>query len=497
MEAVNDESVSQFLAFTGCADPDVATHYLQASNGVLETAVGLFMDDSATGGVGGGGMNQSTTSSSGINNQSQVPSSLLGPGEVRAPDQTRTERLIDFGGMGGMSSANAASFMPPYMMDDSADHQTSWLMEDSGTATTNQDVRAQINRVADAAMNGVLNNNNNDDDGNEAESNTNTTNETDNNNNNNNEVKTLNDMFAPPTDIIHKAGGFQGARTAAKDSKRWLLVNIQRDAEFACHVLNRDVWRNDLVRNLIQSNFIFWQAWDSSAEGSVYVQRYNVQSYPHIAIIDPRTGRSMWKREGWTMMDPMTERDFAQAAADFCSLNTFDKPPSVNTVRKSKRNLEELSEQEQLEEAIRISQGYNASTANKDSDMTGDDDMDVKKPSSPPKEEKEETAAAATSSQVNPFHEEILGIEIGEEPSEGGARVLIRLPDGSRVKRKFKEDDSVKVIYAFVAQSNEEAKGGKEFELCYGFPPSDLISKADCTIKECSLNGESITTRWK
>lgn len=117
--------------------------------------------------------------------------------------------------------------------------------------------------------------------------------------------------------------------------------------------------------------------------------------------------------------------------------------------------MEELSEQEQLEEAIRISQGYNASTANKDSDMTGDDDTNVKKPSSSssPKEEKEKEETAATSSQVNPFHEEILGIEIGEEPSEGGARVLIRLPDGSRVKRKFKEDDSVKVIYAFVAVS--------------------------------------------
>lgn len=134
-------------------------------------------------------------------------------------------------------------------------------------------------------------------------------------------------------------------------------------------------------------------------------------------------------------------------------MNTFDKPPSVNTVRKSKRNLEELSEQEQLEEAIRISQGYNASTANKDSDMTGDDDTNVKKPSSSSSPKEKEETAAATSSQVNPFHEEILGIEIGEEPSEGGARVLIRLPDGSRVKRKFKEDDSVKVIYAFVAVS--------------------------------------------
>lgn len=45
----------------------------------------------------------------------------------------------------------------------------------------------------------------------------------------------------------------------AKDTKRWLLVNIQRDAEFSSHALNRDVWRDELVDNLIREGFIFWQ----------------------------------------------------------------------------------------------------------------------------------------------------------------------------------------------------------------------------------------------
>jgi hypothetical protein len=69
----------------------------------------------------------------------------------------------------------------------------------------------------------------------------------------------LSDMFAPPVHLIHRAGGFQGARAMAKDTKRWLLINIQRDAEFACHALNRDVWRDELIENLIREGFIFWQ----------------------------------------------------------------------------------------------------------------------------------------------------------------------------------------------------------------------------------------------
>jgi hypothetical protein len=70
----------------------------------------------------------------------------------------------------------------------------------------------------------------------------------------------LSTMFAPPTHLMHRAGGFLGARNFAKDARRWLLVNIQSDADFACHALNRDVWRDELVENLVREGFILWQA---------------------------------------------------------------------------------------------------------------------------------------------------------------------------------------------------------------------------------------------
>ena len=199
----------------------------------------------------------------------------------------------------------------------------------------------------------------------------------------------LGDMFSPPIHLIHKGGGFQGARAVAKDSKRWLLVNIQKDSEFSSHALNRDVWRDDLVENLIREGFIFFQTvrtdsvvlivlllllWyvqglslthsltlsslfaqmDTTTEGRTFCERYQVHDYPHVSIIDPRTGRLMWRREGWTQERPLTKEDFAEMAMDFCSRHSLDNPPSASHKRKSRSESEEpasLKREESVEYA--------------------------------------------------------------------------------------------------------------------------------------------------
>ena len=96
------------------------------------------------------------------------------------------------------------------------------------------------------------------------------------------------------------------------------------------------------------------------------------------------------------------------------------------------------------------------------------------------------------------FGQEILTLELGEEPTTGDiARVKIMMPDGTRLVRKFAGDSPVKLIYAFVAQSNDDAKGGKAFELKAKFPPVDLFANIDDGIKSCGLNGEAINVIWK
>jgi len=91
--------------------------------------------------------------------------------------------------------------------------------------------------------------------------------------------------------------------------------------------------------------------------------------------------------------------------------------------------------------------------------------------------------------------EEILTMAIGVEPPSGDniVRVQIKMPTGKRLVRKFKGDDQVKLIYAFVAQSNDEIRAGSGFKLLAKFPPVDLFASIDNSIKYCGLHGEAIT----
>jgi hypothetical protein len=213
--SANDELVSQFLAFTGSADPSSATSYLEMSGGNLETAVSLFLEHQQ----GGGGGNDAAANSF--------------ADDIRAPDETRTMRLMD---------DHTLHHQDPTFQLMNAMMEEQFAQTAFGSSRRMTDVRAAVNAAA-AAYDEKDDMDTDDDD----------------------EVQiiqpppNLTDMFAPPDHLLHKAGGFQGARTMAKDSKRWLLVNIQKDDEFACHALNRDVWRDELVENLIREGFIFWQ----------------------------------------------------------------------------------------------------------------------------------------------------------------------------------------------------------------------------------------------
>mmetsp|Transcript_26621 Transcript_26621/g.37496 ORF Transcript_26621/g.37496 Transcript_26621/m.37496 type:complete len:511 (-) Transcript_26621:247-1779(-) len=505
----SDEMVSQFLAFTGSADPTNAASYLEMSGGNLETAVGLFMEHQ-TGGGGGGG---DAAAGAGLADPSLM-AAAASP-QVRAPDATRTMRLMDDTPMRHHPNAMLGAAMEEAVM-----------LSTAFAAPTN--ARAAVNTAAAAEAEEAKSGDNSDnDDGN------------DNNGGDDDDedsyvqidsdsdddmgggaaaaAPTLSDMFAPPTHLIHRGGGFQGARAVAKDSRRWLLVNLQRDSEFSSHALNRDVWRDELVENLIREGFIFWQAYDVQDEGQTYAQRYGVGDYPHVSIIDPRTGRLMWKKEGWTQEKPLSAESFAEMAMDFCSRHSFDKPPvaprpsggggasaattpaaASSEERPSKRPF--MTEEEQLQAAMRESLKQSSDDVENDSEMKDaaqdidDDEVEIieKNDMEQEQEAKEEEEEKAPS-----FISELIAIQVGDEPSDNSARIQIRMPDGKRLVRKFSKSSQVKIIYAFVAQSNEEAKGGKEFVLMAGYPPKDLISDIDSSIESTGLSGQAITVRWK
>jgi len=244
---IDDELVSQFLMFTGTEDVSKATSYLEMAAGDLEGAVGLFMDHSAPNASGGMGGVGDMMGGGGGGGGGYVD-------DVRAPDAARSERLIE-DGMGLGLGGDGGMMMPPYMQMDSQ-----WLST-AFSPHAAMNVRDAINSAAVAAADSDEENRDHDMD--ESKENDYEYDDDDDDESVNveerNHIARLADMFAPPNHLMYSEGGFEGARTMAKDSKRWLLVNIQKDSEFASHALNRDVWRDELVENLVREGFVLWQ----------------------------------------------------------------------------------------------------------------------------------------------------------------------------------------------------------------------------------------------
>jgi len=107
-----------------------------------------------------------------------------------------------------------------------------------------------------------------------------------------NKKQTLEGLFRPPLDMMFK-GTFEQCKAEGTSQNRWLLVNVQNPSEFKCQLLNRDVWSNTAVKEIVREHFIFWQIGHEQAEGQRFVQFYNVHSYPHVSILDPRTGEKL------------------------------------------------------------------------------------------------------------------------------------------------------------------------------------------------------------
>lgn len=96
-------------------------------------------------------------------------------------------------------------------------------------------------------------------------------------------------QFRRPTDLAVDAD-FDGACACAAAAGLLLVANVQDVAEFASHVLNRDVWADAGVRAALRGRFVLWQCGSDCADAQRFVRLYRVPRLPHVCVLDPLTG---------------------------------------------------------------------------------------------------------------------------------------------------------------------------------------------------------------
>ncbi|KAI9351736.1 thioredoxin-like protein [Zopfochytrium polystomum] len=262
-------------------------------------------------------------------------------------------------------------------------------------------------------------------------------------------------LFETPRDIMFE-GDLDTAREVAIEGGKWLMVTVTDPSEFACECMKRDVWRLPEIKALIKENFIFTFYEESSEDGLRHRTFYPFTEFPYVAIIDPRTGERL---KFWNKL--LTGAEFQQEVTEFLEMNSLiDSKPAKEKGKSQDVPLVDLTEEEQLEFALAESMGETIAV---------DDD---------PEEIQE----------VNVW-ETIL--PLGEpEPTTGDlTRIQFRMPDGTRVVRKFAKSDSVRRLFEFVKSKLPDTK--QRFELL-NFRDA-LFEKLNMTLAEANILNSSLS----
>lgn len=309
----------------------------------------------------------------------------------------------------------------------------------------------------------------------------------------------LANLFRPPIDLITPLG-LSDARDEGKEQEKWLLVNVQDPSIFDCQVLNRDIWKNPQIVETIKEHFLFLQYNKDDPRGNDYVnyyfssQRDNDAAYPHIAIIDPRTGEQV---KTWSGAPSPKAPDFLMELHEFLdrySLKMGQRNPVQKQRKESKKDVAAMSEEEMLEMALQnsLENGGGPSTDEDPDALTksvenvngkgkapvADDDMEVYQPA-----------------KETPFSN-ILSSEPHEEPSSTcpeTTRIQFR-HSGGRVIRRFELRDPVRRIYEWLKAAPFEGKESQPFELVS--MGQNLIERLDMPIGEAGLKNGTVMVEF-
>lgn len=332
--------------------------------------------------------------------------------------------------------------------------------------------------------------------------------------------RSLSEMYRLPYEIMEHLS-FDDAREQAKETKKWILVNIQDASIFDSQILNRDIWKSKTVQETIKESFLFLQYDKSGMDGQMYVRLYfphainvpptsELNPFPIIAIVDPRTGEQV---KVWTEA-PKEPLDFVMQLHEFLDRysldNTAKNPVQRRNQTKQKLDIDHMTEEEMLDLATRNSLNDNeecSTLMHDDPDaLTREQKVAHQKDKGKQLEENnlielngnDLTTLPSTPKQSSfqKIPQKIHHIEPRMGP--GITAIKFKLADGSHVVRRFALTDKVVRIYEWIKADllpQQAAQGGediadKQFELVS--MSKNLIDDLDSTLEEAGLKQRTV-----
>lgn len=324
----------------------------------------------------------------------------------------------------------------------------------------------------------------------------------------------LAELFRPPFELISRMS-WDDARDEGKEREKWILVNIQDPSIFDCQALNRDIWKHEGIKETVKENFIFMQYSKDDPAGQQYMQYYfqhhdDPNAYPHIAIVDPRTGEQV---KVWSGPPSPKAMDFLMQLHEFLDRYSLD-PAHKNPVARRKAekpaalDVHRLSEEQALELALQASLGNGQATPPKHEDpddLTKSFTADKGKGKATEEDLMKLDDDEGDTEEFHDAEDDVASAFAGiasdkphTEPAndpQSTTRIQFK-HSGGRVVRRFGLDEPVRRIYEWLKAEPIDGKAGVPFELKKAMGGNDLLEELDMSIGDAGLKNATVMVEY-
>ncbi|KAJ7357568.1 FAS-associated factor 2 [Desmophyllum pertusum] len=272
-------------------------------------------------------------------------------------------------------------------------------------------------------------------------------------------------------------GSYSQALNDAKRELRFLLVYLHSPEHQDTQEFCRSTMTNEGFREYVNGNMLFWAANVNSTEGYKVSHALREATYPFLAVICLRDNRMtvVGRMEGLMNVD-----GYVALLARLIE----DNEPALVVARADRHERTQTQQlRDEQDEAY-----YESVRADQEKERKKREEEDKKRLEEESKRQKEEAKRNRAQSIAQDRLDRKL--RIPEEPESSdpdSVRVLIKMPNGKRLERRFLKSHSLQALYDFVFCDEESPV---EFVLVSNFPRK--VYAMDCSSEDQTLGNAGI-----
>mmetsp|Transcript_22643 Transcript_22643/g.37410 ORF Transcript_22643/g.37410 Transcript_22643/m.37410 type:complete len:474 (+) Transcript_22643:54-1475(+) len=274
-------------------------------------------------------------------------------------------------------------------------------------------------------------------------------------------------------------GTFMQALVRARHEAKFLLVYVHSAGRTETTTFCRDVLGSELFAAFVNENFIFWVSDAATSEGRDMRHQLRLRDLPALAVLShsemvPRPGVPRGTAQALGTVHGLHLLSEERAIAALTQLlERFEAILEGARLERRERDVDRMLREEQEAEYARSLAEDQAREADEAAavaraELEGQQRQELEAAEARRAQEEDAAARAQREARV------AKAATLPDEPATGGTHVIVRMPDGQRLSRRFPKSCCLQVVVDWIESSEPDIE---DFDLVINYPRKEFTAE--------------------